>query len=73
MFDVLSPDGLPIHLGRRYSTLADARAAADAFAMRFAWQGFYATSTRERIPLEEIVGRCRVISLTEEDDDEETA
>lgn len=73
MYQVLSPDGLPIDQDRRYQTLAEAREAADAFAMRFAWQGFYATSTRERIPLEEIVGRCRVISSVEEDDDEETA
>jgi hypothetical protein len=69
MFDVLSPDGLSIHAGRVYPTLAAARAAAEEFAERFAWQGFYSTARWERIPVGEIAGRCRIVEAP--DDDEE--
>jgi hypothetical protein len=70
MFDVLSPDGISITPDEVYATLEDARAAAEAFAKRFVWQGFYATAARERIPLADIVGRCRVIEVDPLEDDE---
>ncbi len=70
VFDVLSPDGITITPDRVYRTLEEAHAAAEAFAQRFVWQGFYSTARWERIPLEEIAGRCRVIEATEVRDDE---
>ena len=70
VFDVLSPDGITITPDRVYGTLEEAHAAADAFAQRFAWQGFYSTARWERIPLEKIAGRCRVIEATEVCDEE---
>jgi hypothetical protein len=70
VFDVLSPDGIAITPDRVYETLEEAHAAAEAFAQRFAWQGFYSTARRERIPLEQIAGRCRVIDAEEVCDEE---
>lgn len=67
MYDVLSPDGLPINPGQSYKTLEAARAAAEEFANRFIWQGFYSTAAHERIPLEDIVGRCRVVPWTDDE------
>jgi len=70
VFDVLSPDGITITPDRVYETLEEAHAAAEAFAQRFVWQGFYSTARWERIPLEEIAGRCRVVEATEVCDEE---
>ena len=70
MFDVLSPDGITITPDRVYGTLEEAHAAVEAFAQRFVWQGFYSTARWERIPLEEIAGRCRVVEATEVCDEE---
>lgn len=73
MFDVLSPDGLSIFPNRVYQTLDEALGAAEAFAQGFDWQGFYSTAMRECIPLDDIVGRCRVIRVNPlEDQDEDT-
>ena len=70
MFDVLSPDGITITPDRVYGTLEEALATAEALAERLAWQGFYSTARWERIPLEEIAGRCRVVEATEVCDEE---
>lgn len=74
MFDVLSPDGLPINCEQVYPDLESAKAAAEAFAQRYAVQGYYWSAQWERIPVEDIAGRCRVVEvpddyLEEEDDD----
>ena len=61
MYDVLSPDGISITADRVYPTLDDAKRAAEEFSRRFVTQGFYSTASRERIPVDEIVGRCRVV------------
>lgn len=66
MYDVLSPDGFSIDPQEVYQDLDSAHAAAVAFAERFVRQGFYSTARRERIPLEDIAGRCRVVEVPDD-------
>lgn len=66
-FDVLSPDGFPIHCCKTYRSRRSALLAAKKWAKRFEWQGFYSTARWERIPLNEIVDRCRIIDLSEDE------
>jgi hypothetical protein len=47
----------------------EARAAAELFAHRFSAQGFYSTFRWERIPVTEIVGRCRIVEVDPEEDE----
>lgn len=69
VFDVLSPDGISIHPWRTYRTQKRALLAAKSWARRFEWQGFYSTARWERIPLDEIVSRCRIIEIELEDEE----
>jgi hypothetical protein len=61
-YDVLSPDGISIE-GSDYSSLTTAERALRRWAKRFEWQGFYSTARWERIPLDELPGRCRIIEV----------
>ena len=67
-FDVLSPDGISIW-GDAYPTRAAAESALRQWVKRFARQGFYSTSRWERIPLDEIAARCRIVEFEQTDDD----
>ena len=69
MFDVLSPDGFSIHPVNTYPTRADAESALRGWVNGFEFQGFYSTSRRERIPLDELAGRCRIVEAAEPDDE----
>ena len=66
-FDVLSPDGISIW-GEEYLTHAAAESALLEWVKRYEWQGFYSTSRRERILLDEIAGRCRIVETDPDDD-----
>lgn len=68
--DVLSPDGIPIDAHATYPTHAAAESALAAWVKRYEWQGFYSTARRERIPLDELAGRCRIVEAPEEDDED---
>ncbi len=57
---VLSPDGVPIR-ARPFATRAAAERAVVAFAARYVAQGYYA-GVDGIIPLEELPGRCRIVS-----------
>lgn len=67
-FDVLSPDGISIE-GYVYATRATAESALRQWVQRFEWQGYYSTSRWERIPLDELPGRCRIIEIPHDDED----
>ena len=58
--EVLSPDGISIE-GRSYRSHRAALRALTRWVRRYEWQGFYSTARWERIPLEELPGRCRLI------------
>lgn len=66
-YDVLSPDGFSIHPEDTYPTREAAESALREWAKRFEFQGFYSTSRWERIPLDELPGRCRIVEAAEED------
>jgi hypothetical protein len=51
-----------------YPTRNAAREAAEEFALRFAWQGFYSTARWERIPVGEIAGRCHIVEVPDDDE-----
>jgi hypothetical protein len=68
-FDVLSPDGISINPVETYPTRAAAESALRAWVGRFEWQGFYSTSRWERIQLDEIAGRCRIVEAAPNDED----
>jgi hypothetical protein len=68
-FDVLSPDGFSVQPGRVYRSHRAAELAAGEFSARFAWQGFYKAAWGERIPLGDIVGRCRVVTVGQEEEE----
>lgn len=70
MFDVLSPDGMSIDHSEYYPTREAAAAAAVEYANRFQFQGFYSTWRRERVPLDEIAGRCRIIEVIDCEEEE---
>lgn len=67
-WDALSPDGISIDCEDTYPTVEAAKAAIDQWVQRYAEQGYYSTVRRERIPLDEIAGRCRIVEACEEDE-----
>lgn len=71
MYDVLSPDGLPIDCEAVYPDLDEAHAAAVAFARRYVEQGYYLSARWERIPVADISGRCRVVEVPDDYQEED--
>ena len=69
IYDVLSPDGISITPDTLYPDRAAAESAIQEWVKRYEWQGFYSTVRRERIPLNELPGRCRIVEAIEEDDE----
>lgn len=70
---VMSPDGFPIH-AEPYHNLDQLAAGVAAWILRYADQGYYSDSRRNRIPLEEIPSYLKVTALPwepEDDDDNE--
>jgi hypothetical protein len=66
MYDVLSPDGFSIDPEAVYPDRDTARAAAAEFAKRFVRQGYYKTARWERIPPDEVAGRCRIVEVPDD-------
>lgn len=67
---VLSPDGFPIHVEDTYLTREEAHKACAEWVEGYRFQGFYSTFQRERISLDELAGRCRIVEVEKEDEDE---
>ena len=63
MFQVLSPDRFAISMDSPYETMEEAISALQTFIQRFEFQGYYSTSNRERITLEEAKSRCSIIPI----------
>jgi hypothetical protein len=62
LYEVLSPDGISINR-RRYRTEEKAVKELELWVKRYEFQGFYSTARWERIPLEDLAGRCRIIQV----------
>ena len=61
---ILSPDGFDIEMDKVYKP-EEVEAAIEKFIARFKNQGYYSTSNRERIPLDQIKDYVSVVPLDE--------
>ena len=70
LFEVKSPDGYRTKLTYTLFTTEElAKREIDNFIKRYENQGYYSTSNRERISLDEAKERCRIIPIEVNDDD----
>jgi hypothetical protein len=60
---VLSPDGFPLERDAEYKNLAEVQEAIERFVDKYRTQGFYSTTVRVRIPIEEIEENCKLVEL----------
>ena len=63
LFDVLSPDGFSTTMSCLFTSEELAKREIDNFIKRYEFQGYYSTSNRERISLDEAKERCRIIEV----------
>lgn len=61
MYDVLSPDNFSISFDVMWDSPEQAREALKEWIQRYKQQGYYSTSKRERIPLDELETRCTIV------------
>ena len=61
-FDVLSPDGFPIHFSNTYPTKEEAMNAFFEWKKQYERQGYY-SSNKGRIPLDELEIHCEIIEI----------
>ena len=70
LFEVKSPDGFRTTQTYTLFTSEElAKREIDNFVKRYENQGYYSTSNRERISLDEAKERCRIIPIEVNDDD----
>jgi len=62
-FIVMSPDGFPIERDVAYKNLAEVQEAIERFVDRYRTQGYYSTTVRRRLPIDEIEENCRIVEL----------
>ena len=70
---ILSPDGFPIHPEDTYSTVDQVKEAYNDFVQRYQLQGYYSTSNRERLPLDNLDKYMKVKVLNVIDNNDEDA
>jgi hypothetical protein len=61
-YDLLSPDGIPIHPTETYSSLKEVKVKFDEWVKRYERQGYYSSVYYGRIPLSELKNYCKVVS-----------
>ena len=64
-FDVYSPDGFAIDRTETYPSPEVAQQKLQEWVKRYEQQGYYSTSNRERIPLDELASRCSIVPISE--------
>ena len=62
-YDVLRPDNYAISLDEVWDTPEEAENALNEWVQRYARQGYYRTAYNEQIPLNELPGRCRIVTI----------
>jgi hypothetical protein len=65
-FDVFSPDGFAISREETYPTLEVAEQKLQEWVKRYEFQGYYSTSNRERITLDKLASRCKIVPIFED-------
>jgi hypothetical protein len=66
-YDVLSPDGFSISFDEMWDTPDEASKALDKWVERYRGQGYYSTTNRERIPLDELTTWCTIVPIETEE------
>jgi hypothetical protein len=64
-FDVLSPDGFSIDRVETYPSKKVAEQKLQEWVKRYEKQGYYSTSNRERIALDELASYCNIVEITQ--------
>lgn len=62
-YDVLSPDKFSISFDEVWDTPEEAKEALKKWIGRYKQQGYYSTSNRERIPLDELETWCEIVPI----------
>ena len=62
-YRILSPDGIDIRHDKFKYKESEVQAELEAFTKRYEKQGYYSTSNREQIPLEDILYCCSVVAV----------
>lgn len=62
-YDVLSPDGFSISFHDVWDTPQEAEEALNNWVERYRKQGYYSTTNRERIPLDELTTWCKIVPI----------
>jgi hypothetical protein len=62
-YDVLSPDGYSISFSELWDTPEEAQKALNEWVKGYERQGYYSTTNRERIPLDELTTWCRIVPI----------
>jgi len=60
-YDVLSPDGFPIHFSKTYKTIKEAKNAIQEWKKGYERQGYYSSTNHGRIPLNELENYCEIV------------
>ncbi len=63
-FDVFSPDGFAISREETYPSREVAESKLNEWVKRYEHQGYYSTSNRERISLDELANHCEIVQVT---------
>lgn len=61
-YDILSPDGIALHVSNTYSTISAAIKKFNKWKKQFEFQGYY-SSNRGRIPLAELAQQCTLVTM----------
>ena len=60
-FNVLIPDGFPIHFSKTYKTTQEAKNAIEEWKKAYERQGYYSSTNHGRIPLNELENYCEIV------------
>ena len=69
-YELLSPDGFPFLIDGYFKTAKAAQdGAKEIINERYAAQGFYSTSNREKLSLSEAADYCQIVKVELDEDD----
>ncbi len=63
VYDINSPDGIGMFMGRVYSTPNKAEEGFDQWKKRFEGQGYYRDNRRNMIPLNNLREYCKLVDF----------
>jgi hypothetical protein len=63
-YNILSPDGIPIHQTDTYKSPRIAWSFAKQWAKQYKNQGHYSSTKFGKVPIEDILDYCELVELT---------